>query len=70
MEEKMFYMPPLCKTCNKLNPNHVLILKDNYAISYDKFNKLDSKISTFIKNESGGINRYPIKLYVKNGYYR
>jgi hypothetical protein len=69
MESKIYYFPPLCKVCHKLNPENVLVINGNYRTSYKNYDKIKNRLP-FMSNKSGGLVQYPLKLFIKNGFYR
>ncbi|CCU56300.1 putative thioredoxin [Mythimna separata entomopoxvirus 'L'] len=69
MSEKLYYVPNLCKQCDKLNPENILVVDGTYRAAYSDYYTISSKLP-YIKTEKGGITQYPRKLFIRNGYYK
>ncbi|AAG02785.1 putative thioredoxin [Betaentomopoxvirus amoorei] len=69
MSENLYYVPDICKNCNKLNPNNILVIDGTYRAAYNDYYSVSNKLPS-IKTEKGGLAKYPKKLFIRNGYYK
>ena len=67
--EKFFYIPDLCSKCHKLNPKNILVTNGKYKAAYNDYKEIQKSLP-YIKNVSGGMSLFPIKLFIRNGYYK
>ncbi|CCU56006.1 putative thioredoxin [Choristoneura rosaceana entomopoxvirus 'L'] len=69
MDEQLYYIPDLCKNCHKLNPENVLVMNGTYRAAYNDYYYINDKLP-MMKTSTGGLTKYPKKLFIRNGHYK
>lgn len=70
MSEKLFYMPDVCKNCHKVLPQNVMMSNGNYRASFSDYIKVKEMCNVDRFAKAGDNTKYPLKLFIRNGYYR